>query len=93
MRLKLFERMLSIRDMEYVAGSASATFADFMTFDCLDVHLEIDSTVLDGYPRLRDFVALIRGRPPIAKYIATRPPSEFVGKEMSLSPDVGAVSM
>lgn len=91
--MKLFEVMLSSRDMEYVAGSASATFADFMVFDCLDVHLEIDPTVLDGYPRLRDFVALIRGRPRIQKYLAARPSSEFAGKGISLAPNAGTVSM
>jgi len=85
-RLRLFETMLSTRDLEYVAGRTSPTFADFMVFDCLDVHLAIDSTVLDGYPRLRDFVALIRSRPGVRAYLATRPSSDFEGKETSLAP-------
>lgn len=85
-RLRLFETMLSSRDLEYVAGSTNATFADIMAFDCLDAHLAIDSTVLDGFPRLRDFVTLMRTRPGISAYLASRPPSDFVGKETSLAP-------
>lgn len=90
MRLKLFETMLSSRDMEYFVGSRGPTFADLMVFDCLDSHLQIDSAVLDGFPRLRDFVALIRELPRIAEYISSRGPSDFEGKETSLSPDIGS---
>jgi len=92
-RLRLFETMLSTRDLEYIAGNTSATYADFMVFDCLDCHLQIDDTVLDPYPRLRDFYILISSRKRIAKYMASRPASDFAGKEASLSGEDRTASM
>ena len=63
--------MLSSRDKPHVAGRDTVTYADFIVFEYLYTLLGMDHTILDGYPRLRDFVALVRARPRVAQYLAS----------------------
>ncbi|CAI2731769.1 unnamed protein product [Schistosoma spindalis] len=64
--LKMFENRLS-RNI-YLNGN-NVTHLDFMLYDALDVVLYIDSTCLNGFPKLNSFKQRIENLPPIKNYL------------------------
>jgi glutathione S-transferase len=53
------------------------TYADFLAFDTLDAHLQVEPSCLDGHGALQRFMDDIRALPGLSEYLASRRPSDF----------------
>ncbi|XP_071546691.1 glutathione S-transferase Mu 4-like [Panulirus ornatus] len=57
-------------DRPWFAGD-NITFVDFLIYELLDVHQELDSSCLDGKKNLQDFVKNFEALPAMKKYMAS----------------------
>ncbi len=64
------------RGASFFAGP-SPTHADFLAFDTLESHREVEPSCLDGHGSLQRFLDDVRALPTIADYLARRRPSDF----------------